>query len=191
VQNEGFQREDIVYEKFTLSLQEAYRLAEEKERRFKDLESLKENKNAEDLMRFLGTDRLRKVFSERFFAEFDRLAELNKGIPRVHGRRPKRTSNVNVDLMAIRHKPGACQVRFCEVKKYRPNGNHDPIFTDQLLLLGFVHYIVGALKERAFKATDRPYEVRTDLAVFVPKGFPHLLDRVKTKDLFEGVEFAV
>lgn len=185
VQMEGFEKEDIVYEKFTLSLQEANRLAEVKEERYKDSDQLTENGNKEDLMRFLGTNRLRQVFSDQFFAEFDRLANLN------HAIKTKKASHLNIDLVAVRHTPGSRQVRFCEVKKYNLKGTHEPITDDQLLVLGFVHHIIQSLGEGAFKADDKLYAVRTDLVIFVPNNDSRLLARLKTKVPYYPIQFAV
>jgi hypothetical protein len=163
--NKGF-RDNIVYENYTLSYKSANELVG------------KHNLHA------IGTNYLRKVFSDEFFNKFDRLYEIN-----ADSIEPA-CENMHVDLCAINSKPRQHQVQFCEVKKYDRGKNKTELLPrDQLLVLGFVRHIIETLGEKAFY--HKIYKVKTELIVFVAMDDSRLLNLLKANPREHYVEFVV
>jgi hypothetical protein len=169
VKDKGFNPDYIFYEKFRLS-----------QKFFKSLIG----KTNPDAFRFLRAyDRLRKIFSDDFFIEFDRLCELNKEqIER------KTKEQIAVDLCAVHNRKR--QVCFFEMKKYNFGKTKTELLKqEQLLFLGFVRYIIDNFKEKAFQ--NKVYKIMTELVVFVPDSNIILFDDLKKGFKQHPVEFRV
>jgi hypothetical protein len=179
--DEGFNKECIIYQKYTLSLKEASRL-------YNEIDLSKINKSnlmgytkmSEDLMRAVGTSRLREVFSDEFFKEFAKIYYKNKD------KNIKDINTINVDICAINNSSSS-KICFAEIKKYKlkkyKNKNtkrHEGVSDNQLYFLGFVRHIVDKLKEEAFRKREI-IPVETRIVVFVLRDDQKCLEFVINK----------
>jgi hypothetical protein len=143
VEQEKFPKEGIFYENYTLSLQEICKIS------------------GKVGLKAKGANCLSEIFSEDFFREFDILCNKNRACI------AKYCENIHVDLCAINS--GACQVRFCEVKMYKPmKDKPEKVYPHQLFLLGVVPHILSKIGKKALK--HRHCIVQTELVAFVTKG---------------------
>lgn len=102
---------------------------------------------------------LSKVFSNKFFTEFDKLIKLNADkIERGDKRK------IAVDLCAINFKKS--QMHFYEIKRCEPGPKcNDKLKYSQRLFMGFVTHILSTLGDKAFY--NKKFTIKTKLVFFV------------------------
>jgi hypothetical protein len=162
-EDEGF-RDNIVYENYTLSYQYANELI------------------GKPGLKAIGTAQLRDIFSDNFFKIFDQLYQINRTIIK------NQCANLHVDLCAIN--PRKKEVSFCEIKKYNRGYNKpEKLSGDQLIVLGFIRYIIDNLVEKVFY--HKVYKVKTELIVFIAKDDIRLINLIQTNPREHSIEFAV